>query len=309
MTILILALVAIILACGLDSAGDPVSDRVYASDEEFIASLDASLGFSRDVKFDSFKYVLDKASQTRFLVFDADDDTQLEQLVQALSNLSQQGIPAYLESSRRGAHLWLFFKDLVAGKDARLFGKGIANTYSLQDMELFPKQDSLQDGPGSLIRLPFGIHRKSGKKYGFTNPSGEELECGIEEQILLLSQAKIVSDAAFDEFWRIGMLSEEPANKSKPDRTLRKKQVNTSDKIKASVSAFDFISMYVTLSAAGRGLCPFHTDANASFSVNIEKNYWKCFAGCGGGSIIDFWMMWRNCDFKEAIGELEIFLL
>jgi hypothetical protein len=54
--------VAIILACGLDSAGDPVSDRVYASDEEFIASLDASLGFSRDVKFDSFKYVLDKAN-------------------------------------------------------------------------------------------------------------------------------------------------------------------------------------------------------------------------------------------------------
>ena len=62
--------VAIILACSLDStdvstsdaAGDSVTDRVYASDEEFLATLDASLGFSRDAKFDSLRYVLDEAN-------------------------------------------------------------------------------------------------------------------------------------------------------------------------------------------------------------------------------------------------------
>ncbi len=45
-----------------DAAGDSVTDRVYASDEEFLATLDASLGFSRDAKFDSLRYVLDEAN-------------------------------------------------------------------------------------------------------------------------------------------------------------------------------------------------------------------------------------------------------
>ena len=71
----------------------------------------------------------------------------------------------------------------------------------------------------------------------------------------------------------------------------------------------DFVSQYVELSHAGRGLCPFHDDQNASFSVNAERNYWHCFAGCGGGSIIDFWMKWQGCDFAEAVHELAELLL
>ena len=59
------------------------------------------------------------------------------------------------------------------------------------------------------------------------------------------------------------------------------------------------------LSPTGRGLCPFHDDHRASFSVNPEENYWNCFAGCGGGSVIDFWMRWQDCDFTTAVRELE----
>jgi DNA primase len=51
-------------------------------------------------------------------------------------------------------------------------------------------------------------------------------------------------------------------------------------------------------------LCPFHNDQHPSLGVNAEKNYWYCFAGCGGGSVIDFWMKWRGCDFKTAVTEL-----
>ena len=50
--------------------------------------------------------------------------------------------------------------------------------------------------------------------------------------------------------------------------------------------------------------CPFHDDGHPSFSVNIEENYWHCFAGCGGGSIIDFYMKWNDCDFYTATKEL-----
>jgi len=173
---------------------------------------------------------------------------------------------------------------------------------------MVPKQYYLNHGPGSLIRLPFGVHRKSGKRYGFMITNGLELAGEPEDQILLLNHAKAVSDSAFDEFWQIGYFAENQTNENKFEGEAKKEEMALSDKIKARVTAIDFISQYVKLSSTGRGLCPFHDDRNASFSVNIEKNYWKCFAGCGGGSIIDFWMVKRNCDFKQAIHELGVFL-
>jgi hypothetical protein len=57
------------------------------------------------------------------------------------------------------------------------------------------------------------------------------------------------------------------------------------------------------------GLCPFHDDHHPSFGVNDEGNYWNCFAGCGGGSGIDFWTKWRRCDSATAIQELADVLL
>ena len=56
-------------------------------------------------------------------------------------------------------------------------------------------------------------------------------------------------------------------------------------------------------------LCPFHDDKVESFSVNDKDNYWHCF-GCGkGGSIIDFFMLWHDCDFTTALWELASWLL
>ncbi len=63
------------------------------------------------------------------------------------------------------------------------------------------------------------------------------------------------------------------------------------------------------LSPAGRGRCPFHDDQVASFGVNDAENFWHCFACNRGGSIIDFWMEWRECDFKTALKELAGMLL
>ena len=79
------------------------------------------------------------------------------------------------------------------------------------------------------------------------------------------------------------------------------------DQVKANTSVFDFIQEFVPLKKTGNfavGHCPFHDDQHPSFSVNVDKNYWHCFAGCGGGSIIDFWMKWNDCDFNTATEEL-----
>ncbi|MBK9123527.1 MAG: hypothetical protein IPM16_10480 [Chloroflexi bacterium] len=72
-----------------------------------------------------------------------------------------------------------------------------------------------------------------------------------------------------------------------------------SERIKNRISVRDFVSHYVDLDAAGRGLCPFHDDHVYSFGVNIKHNFWHCFAGCGGGSVIDFWMRWRRLNNQD----------
>lgn len=43
--------------------------------------------------------------------------------------------------------------------------------------------------------------------------------------------------------------------------------------------------------------------------MNDKEDYWHCFAGCGGGSVIDFWTEWRGCDFGMAVRELAELLL
>ena len=41
-----------------------------------------------------------------------------------------------------------------------------------------------------------------------------------------------------------------------------------------------------------------------AFPEYTEGNDWNCWTGCGGGSVIDFWTQWRECDFTTAVREL-----
>jgi hypothetical protein len=250
-------------------------------------------------------YVLDPDSFARFAVIDADDDIQLARLAGMRGGLAREGIPSYLEASRRGGHLWFFFGQAVSGKTARSFGKSILRESGLEGIELFPKQAKLGDGPGSLIRLPFGVHRKDGQRYGFVKINGEPLATTYAGQIRALGSPIAVDKATIER-----IVSRNPAPKREP--VFVKKDANgeaLSEQIKRSISVRDFVSQYVKLAPNGRGLCPFHDDHNASFSVNAEGNYWHCFAGCGGGSLIDFYMKLKGLDFKEAVHELAEMML
>jgi len=54
-----------------------------------------------------------------------------------------------------------------------------------------------------------------------------------------------------------------------------------------------------------RGRCPFHDDQqHPNFYVYLKTNSWYCFAGCGGGDSINFYMRLKKISFKEAIEEL-----
>lgn len=69
----------------------------------------------------------------------------------------------------------------------------------------------------------------------------------------------------------------------------------------------DIVGEYVALKKRGRnyfGLCPFHNEDTPSFSVNEEKQIYKCF-GCGqGGNVIGFVQELEHIPFGDAVRRL-----
>lgn len=79
------------------------------------------------------------------------------------------------------------------------------------------------------------------------------------------------------------------------------------DEVRQRNDIVDVISSSVNLKRSGSnylGLCPFHNEKTASFSVSPSKQMYYCF-GCGaGGNVITFLMEYENLTFVEALEEL-----
>ncbi len=52
------------------------------------------------------------------------------------------------------------------------------------------------------------------------------------------------------------------------------------------------------------GLCPFHSDRNNSFSVDLKTGKWHCFSEEIGGNFLDFYGRIHGCSTKEAYQEI-----
>ena len=81
----------------------------------------------------------------------------------------------------------------------------------------------------------------------------------------------------------------------------------TIEQITAANDIVEVIGGYFPLKRAGavyKALCPFHQERSPSFTVNPQRQIFKCF-GCGaGGSVIRFVMNYENLDFVAAAKKL-----
>lgn len=81
----------------------------------------------------------------------------------------------------------------------------------------------------------------------------------------------------------------------------------TIEQITAANDIVEVIGGYFPLKRSGpvfKALCPFHQERTPSFSVNPQRQIFKCF-GCGaGGSVIRFVMNYENLDFISAAKKL-----
>jgi DNA primase len=81
----------------------------------------------------------------------------------------------------------------------------------------------------------------------------------------------------------------------------------TLEQIAAANDIVELIGSYFPLRRAGatyKALCPFHQEKTPSFTVNPQRQIFKCF-GCGaGGSVFRFVMAYENLDFPSAARKL-----
>ena len=82
---------------------------------------------------------------------------------------------------------------------------------------------------------------------------------------------------------------------------------NIVEEVRQKTDIVDLVGQYVHLKKKGSsyfGLCPFHGEKTASFSVSPGKQIFYCF-GCGkAGDSIRFLMEYENLSFVEALEEL-----
>ncbi len=76
------------------------------------------------------------------------------------------------------------------------------------------------------------------------------------------------------------------------------------DELRARADIVQVVSSYLPLKKNGHrywGLCPFHNEKTASFSVDSQRQLYYCFGCKAGGTVIQFVMDMERLDFAEAV--------
>ncbi|WP_417912619.1 DNA primase [Candidatus Electronema sp. TJ] len=88
---------------------------------------------------------------------------------------------------------------------------------------------------------------------------------------------------------------------------LKKSWEETRERVREAADIVQVIGEHVQLRRAGAnytGLCPFHGEKTPSFSVNPQRQHYKCF-GCGeSGDVFSFLMKHQNLSYVDALKEL-----
>ena len=87
---------------------------------------------------------------------------------------------SYLERSRRGGHLWLFFEKPLPGQEIRKFGQGLLKHFNIDSVELFPKAEQTEDRTGLIGQVAIRGTPKVRQSVWFLQLTGTANSTGIE---------------------------------------------------------------------------------------------------------------------------------
>ncbi|GHO65718.1 hypothetical protein KSC_046100 [Ktedonobacter sp. SOSP1-52] len=264
-------------------------------------------------------YVIDARGECRYAVLDADTgESGWQLLLSVQERLAKDGIVSYLERSRRGPHLWVFFSRPISAATARWW----LLPYCPQGIEFFPKQDEAQRY-GSLIRVPLGVHALSGERYPFVSWQHGQLlpvASSLQGMLAWLSRVERAEVPGFDirevagSRHRRGAATQE---KSKGSTLTLAPPVTFYANIaqwSAAQDPFEVIGRYVRLNRNGVGHCPFtehHAggrDDHPSFRVyqpqTLGGSCWHCYASGRGGDVFNFLAQYHRLDSRTLWARL-----
>jgi len=135
------------------------------------------------------------------------------------------GLAAHLEDSgHKGRHVWVLFEVPMPARDVRRLASRILEAtppLPLEvTLEVFPKQDRVPPGGlGNLVKIPLGLHRKSGRRSLFLLPTGSP----VSDQLGYLRTLARVSRNTAEE------LLKTISNSDQPRRTSRSGEAEDSE--------------------------------------------------------------------------------
>ncbi len=226
-------------------------------------------------------YAINPSTQrVKWMAIDADYRKALEDLLKLQFELGSNGIQAALEQSRRGGHLWIFFEKPVLAKHARVYIRHLAKQLSVEvkgsgsgeGIELFPKQDSIEEGQfGNAIRAPLGVHRAANRRYWFYGAPYE-----LEAQMAYLRNLRRVAEQQLRDL--IATLPVDP-----PRESPRRIDVQPNG---AHFKILDYVETRRRIGRNWVAQCPSCAAAGRdrskdNLAISVEEP-WKylCWAGC-----------------------------
>lgn len=149
-------------------------------------------------------YMIAANSTTHVWAFDCDDEDGYDAARKIGTVAWDVGLPAYLETSRRGAHLWGVLNHPLPAAQVRRGMRRLMELAGVSEnpkIEFRPAQDSIPPGGyGNSLRLPTMPHQATAKRGRLCHPTTEQpiaislggmllaLEYGSEEQMSVLAR-------------------------------------------------------------------------------------------------------------------------
>ena len=178
-------------------------------------------------------FMIGPGSVSHTLAFDFDTDNGLGQAFELSLFMEREGLPAYVETSRRGAHLWCLLDLEVPAVAIRAAAKGLLQNAGLPDndphIEIRPGSDHVDavwhehvrdavvgTGLGHALRLPLMPHPKTGTAGKLMHPSGKRVQGTLAEILLAMETAEAGKLLEWGEKWRRPPVDRLPPDKRNP---------------------------------------------------------------------------------------------
>lgn len=264
-------------------------------------------------------YVIDEQGRCSFAVYDADGAYGLPVLADVQSALAKAGVPSFLEQSRRGGHLWVFLSEPTPARVVRSW----LQPFAPAEVEFYPKQNET-NGYGSLMRVPLGVHRLSGRRYPFVAwhadkmvPYASTLDDMVQWCRTSLERVSVPAPVVAQS--RAALRQEEQSRSASAPRPHTSLAIPVPSRPRfpyrtiadwcAAQDPFTVIGRYLSLDGRGMGHCPFTehhddgVDQHPSFRVYrpVGKSLccWVCYTGGLVGDVFNFLERYHGLSAQE----------